>query len=291
MTQSTYPVRKLSDGTEIPGVGYGVGTAWYGRSGIDEELVTAVSTALKAGYTHLDNAEAYGNEESVGEALKRANIPREKLFITTKVGSGLKDIRQAFKSSLSKLGVSYVDLYLIHWPYDLGKDGYPTHEEAWKILEELKDEGLAKSIGVSNYRIKDLERTLAVARHRPVVNQIELHPFVLPAAKPLLEYLKQENITVEAYGPTSPITKFSGTSFDKVLEKVTASVSERAGSKVEGSQVLLHLASTLGAVVVTTSGKEQLLAGGLPALTEEEIKELTTGAPHHARVFMKHMDE
>lgn len=91
---------------------------------------------------------------------------------------------------------------------------------------------------------------------RRVVNQIELHPFLFPAIKPLLEYLKTENIAVEAYGPTSPITKFAGTSFDKVLEKVTASVSERAGSKVEGSQVLLHLASTLGAVVITTSGKE-----------------------------------
>lgn len=201
--------------------------------------------AMAAGYTHLDNAEAYGNEKSVGVALAESGVARESLFsafnvqhvgkvwwglmyflcaVTTKIGTGLSDIRGNFKvrerrdhadprSSLSslvqtqleKLGVSYVDLYLIHWPYEFGKPGYPTHEEAWKVLEELKDEGLAKcvfrspfgpaqlnrtlrSIGVSNYRISDLEKTLAIARYRPTVNQIELHPYVLKASEPLLAF-------------------------------------------------------------------------------------------------------
>ncbi|SCZ95779.1 BZ3500_MvSof-1268-A1-R1_Chr8-1g09793 [Microbotryum saponariae] len=330
---STYPPIKLSDGKEIPGIGYGVGTAWFGRGGIDNELVEAIVLALKTGYTHIDGAQAYGNETSVGEALKQAAIPREKLFITTKVGGkGLKDIGASCRKSLQEMGINYADLYLIHWPYDFGKDGVPTAEECWKEMEKVKAEGLVKSIGVSNYRIQDLEKTLAVAKDRPVVNQIEFHPRVFEKAEPLFEFsefspqldstcsgkgrsssersqihmvlfkfftraVKKEGIALEAYGPTTPLTKLVGEPLDSVLKQVATTVSSRTGSNatVEPSQVLLLLAHQLGAVVITTSSKEwrmqqQLESAGLPKLTEAEIDEIRKAAKPQQRRFMQHMD-
>ncbi|SCV66948.1 BQ2448_5594 [Microbotryum intermedium] len=295
---STYPPIKLSDGKEIPGIGYGVGTAWFGRGGIDAELVEAIVLALKTGYTHIDGAQAYGNETSVGEALKQAAIPREKLFITTKVGGkGLKDIGASCRKSLKEMGIDYADLYLIHWPYDFGKDGVPTAEECWKEMEKVKAEGLVKSIGVSNYRIQDLEKTLAVAEDRPVVNQIEFHPRVFEKAEPLFEFMKKEGIALEAYGPTTPLTKLVGEPLDSVLKQVASAVSSRTGSNttVEPSQVLLLLAHQIGAIVVTTSGKEwrmkqQLESAGLPKLTEAEIDEIRKAATPQQRRFMLHMD-
>ncbi|SGY41051.1 BQ5605_C003g02463 [Microbotryum silenes-dioicae] len=295
---STYPPIKLSDGKEIPGIGYGVGTAWFGRGGIDTELVEAIVLALKTGYTHIDGAQAYGNETSVGEALKQAAIPREKLFITTKVGGkGLKDIGASCRKSLQEMGINYADLYLIHWPYDFGKDGVPTAEDCWKEMEKVKAEGLSKSIGVSNYRIQDLEKTLAVAKDRPVVNQIEFHPRVFEKAEPLFEFMKKEGIALEAYGPTTPLTKLVGEPLDSVLKQVATTVSSRTGSNatVEPSQVLLLLAHQLGAVVITTSSKEwrmqqQLESAGLPKLTEAEIDQIRKAATPQQRRFMQHMD-
>ncbi|KAK4699596.1 hypothetical protein P7C70_g6664, partial [Phenoliferia sp. Uapishka_3] len=285
----------------IPGIGFGVGTAWFGAGkgsadGVSRDLVDAVKTALEAGYRHLDNAEAYANEASVGVAIAESGISRNELYICTKTGPGIKDIPGNFRLQLKKLGVKYVDLLLIHWPYDFGKDGKPSNEEAWKQLEILKDEGLAKSIGVSNYRISDLKKTLAIARHRPVVNQIEYHPYLVKESEALISFMKAEGIALEAYGPTSPVTKHTGGPIDPVLSKVTASVSERAGKKVEPSQVLLKLSSQLGAIVITTSGKrfrmeEQLAAGAIPDLTTEEVDDLkAAGAKDYKRAFMKHME-
>ncbi|KAL8280809.1 hypothetical protein RQP46_006813 [Phenoliferia psychrophenolica] len=298
---STFPVHTLSDGNTIPGIGWGAGTKWFGAKGesggVSQPLIDSAKTALSSGYTHLDNAEAYANEESVGAALAESGVKRETLYITTKVGPGLKDIPGTFQGQLKKLGVSYVDLLLIHWPYDFEKDGKPTNEEAWRQIEAIKDAGLARSIGVSNYRISDLKRTLAIAKHKPVVNQIEWHPYLFAQAAELVAFMKEENIAIQAYGPTSEITKFTGGPIDPVLAKVTAAVSDRAGAKVEPSQVLLKLVSQLGAIVITTSGKEfrmkeQLAAGAIPALTDSEIEDLkAAGAKDYKRAFMQHMSE
>ncbi|KAI5474202.1 hypothetical protein MNV49_003967 [Pseudohyphozyma bogoriensis] len=292
---STFAPVTLQDGTVAPQPAYGAGTAWFkapeDKDGVNRPLVDSVKLALKAGFTHLDNAEAYGNEASVGAAIKESGIPREKLFITTKIGTGLNDIRGNFEKQLKLLGVSYVDLYLIHWPYEFGKPGYPSNEEAWKQLEALKDEGLAKSIGVSNYRIQDLEKTLAIAKHRPSINQIELKE-----ATPLLNFLKKEKIAYSVYAPTGPLNKAPGGPLDPVLEKIAAAKSS-SGTKVEPSQVLLKFASQLGALVITTSGKEwrmkeQLAAGGIPELTDAEIREISeVGATHPKRFYMQHMDK
>ncbi|GAA6052784.1 hypothetical protein JCM3770_003547 [Rhodotorula araucariae] len=295
---STFAPVSLADGNTVPGLAFGVGTAHFGRD--TPELVETVKTALAVGFRHLDGAEAYGNEGSLGKAIAESGIPRSELFITTKSGPGLKDIPASFEQSLKKLGVDSVDLYLIHWPYDFPKPGYPTLEEAWKQLEAIKDSGRAKSIGVSNYRLRDLEKLLAIPdlKHKPAVNQIEFHPFMYEAGEELYQFCKKHDIVLEAYGPTSPVLRFSGGEFDQVLDKVTKAVAQRAGKdKVEPSQVLLRLAAQRGAIVITTSGKdwrmkEQLAAGALPELTQDEIDELVKAAkPAPQRAFMKHMDD
>ncbi|GAA5947297.1 hypothetical protein JCM3765_001613 [Sporobolomyces pararoseus] len=291
---SAYPPIKFSDGKEAPGIAFGIGTAWFGN-----ECSEIVKTALKAGYKHLDLAQAYRNSSSVGKALKETGTDPKSLYITTKAGSGMKDVKKAIDEELEAIGADYVDLWLLHWPYDFGKEGYPSMEEAWKAMIEIKKSGKAKSIGVSNFRVRDLERVITASgspENYPVVNQIEFHPFVYEASEELVEFCKKHDIRIAAYGPTCPITKFSGGPFDKVLEQVTEAVSSRHGSKVEASQVLLKLASQRGALVVTTSSKdwrmkEQLAAGSLASLTQDEIDSLTKAAKPHQRGFMKHMDD
>lgn len=119
-------------------------------------------------------------------------------------------MRENVINQLAKLQVDHVDLLLIHWPHDMGKPGFPTHEEAWLQLEALKREGLTKSIGVSNYKLIDLEKTLAVATEPIDVNQIELHPYVYKHSTPLLELMAKNGIIAEAYGPSQPVTKYAG---------------------------------------------------------------------------------
>lgn len=132
-----------------------VGTAWYrsakDANAVNRELVESIKTAIHAGYRHLDSAEAYENEESVGQAIVESGVPRGDIFLTTKVAAGLKATTavEALTKQLALLQTSYVDLYLIHWPFDLGKEGFPTHEEAWKQFEEVKTKGLAKVSSVA----------------------------------------------------------------------------------------------------------------------------------------------
>lgn len=151
------------------------------------------------------------DRSSLGKAIAACGVPREELFgaynvarsrglrrgltccsysVTTKSGPGLKDIPKSFEQSLEKLGLDHVDLYLIHWPYDFPKPGYPTIQEAWKHMEAIKDSGRAKSIGVSNFRVRDLEKILNMSdlKHKPTVNQIEFHPFMYKAGEELYQY-------------------------------------------------------------------------------------------------------
>lgn len=161
-TQSDLPNVKLNDGVEVPIIGYGLGTANYGKDAKD-----GIVLAYKNGYSHWDGAEMYKNEGSEAAALKEIGVPRESIFITSKVGSA--DPRASLENSLKLLNTDYVDLYLIHSPELVQKTGLG---EAWKVMEQLKAEGKARSIGVSNYRIKDLEETLAVAKVVPSANQV-----------------------------------------------------------------------------------------------------------------------
>jgi 2,5-diketo-D-gluconate reductase A len=180
-------MRPLADGTHIPLLGLGV---WQIPNG--PRCVNAVRWALELGYRHIDSAQAYGNEESVGRALKESGVPRDEVFITTKFWPGAKDPVAEAERSLSRLGVEYIDLYLIHWP----QDG-PTW--AWGGMERARELGYTRSIGVSNYDVRDLDQVIAVAKVAPVVNQVQFSPFEY--RRRLLNASEQRGVAVEAYSP------------------------------------------------------------------------------------------
>lgn len=180
----------LQNGLQVPQLGLGVFQADRGT-----ETEKAVSWALAAGYRHIDTAAVYGNERSVGNAIKKSGLPRDSIFITTKVWNS--DIRNgtvdiAFARSLRALQSDYIDLYLLHWPVE-GK------EKAWKVLENLYDLGLIKAIGVSNFQPHQLEEIRRIARIQPMVNQIESHP--LMNNQDLIDYCHQAGIAVGAWSP------------------------------------------------------------------------------------------
>jgi|HubBroStandDraft_1064217.scaffolds.fasta_scaffold02634_7 diketogulonate reductase-like aldo/keto reductase len=184
---------KLSQGPEIPVLGLGVFQSPPGP-------VTrqAVLWALAAGYRLIDTAAMYGNEADVGAAVRESGIPREEVFVTTKLWHtdlGYASAKRAFKESLDRLGLGYIDLYLIHWPR---ADSPQVRLDTWRALEEIHEGGTCRAIGVSNYSIRHLEE-LAKARIPPAVNQVEFHPFVYDPE--LVEYCRAHRIQLEAYSP------------------------------------------------------------------------------------------
>ena len=179
--------RELADGSKIPGLGLGV---WQVPNGPVCE--NAVRWALELGYRHIDTAQAYRNEESVGRALRDSGVPREDVFITTKFYPARKDPAAEIQASLRRLGVDQVDLYIIHWP-----QGGPTW--AWPGMELARERGHARSIGVSNFSVQELEQVLGVASTPPIVNQVQFSPFEYRRA--LLEACTRHRVVVEAYSP------------------------------------------------------------------------------------------
>ncbi|WP_029033802.1 aldo/keto reductase [Salinimicrobium terrae] len=181
----------LRNGIAMPVLGLGVYKAKEGR-----EVIESVQHALEAGYRHIDTASFYGNENGVGEAIRTSNIPREDVFVTTKVWNddqGFEQTLSAFDSSLKELGMDYADLYLIHWPVP-GK-----YLETWKALEKLYNEGRVKAIGVSNCLEHHLNEILENFEIVPMVLQNEFHPRLVQ--QPLLNFCKRNNIQYEAWSP------------------------------------------------------------------------------------------
>ncbi|GAA2806412.1 hypothetical protein GCM10020219_092780 [Nonomuraea dietziae] len=179
-----------TDGVQIPQLGFGV---WQVP---DDEAERAVSTAIAAGYTSIDTAKLYFNEEGVGRAIAKSGVPREKLFITTKLWNDEHDNAEAaFETSLGKLGLDYLDLYLIHWPVP-SQDKYV---QAWKTLERLYRDGRIRAIGVSNFTVETLERLMNEAEIVPSINQIELHPHF--QQKELRAFHEANGILTEAWSP------------------------------------------------------------------------------------------
>lgn len=188
----TVPTLTLNDGNEIPQLGFGV----FLVDPADTERI--VLDALEIGYRHIDTAAIYRNEEGVGRAIAASGIPRDELFITTKLWNadqGTESAHKAIDVSLDKLGLEQVDLYLIHWPTPK-RDLYV---ESWKALEQIKADGKTKSIGVSNFLVEHLERVQAASDTIPAVNQIELHPYHQRPAE--TSYGHDHGIVTEAWGP------------------------------------------------------------------------------------------
>lgn len=201
----------LNNGIEMPRLGLGVF-----RVEDSSELINAVKAAIKNGYRSIDGASIYGNEEVMGEGIregiKEAGISREDLFITSKVWNadlGYESTIAAYEASLNRLGVDYLDLYLIHWPVE-GK-----YKEAWKALEYLYKEGRVKAIGVSNFQVHHLQDLLGNAEIKPVINQVELHPYL--SQKKVREFCKENDIQVEAW---SPLMAGNGLLENEILKEI-----------------------------------------------------------------------
>jgi methylglyoxal/glyoxal reductase len=191
MPQNLQDTTTLHNGVKMPWFGLGVFKVQEGS-----EVVESVKAALRNGYKSIDTAAVYKNEEGVGQAIKEAGVPREDLFITTKVWNadqGYETTLQAFETSMDKLGLDYLDLYLIHWPV-AGK-----YKETWKALEKLYKDGRVRAIGVSNFHVHHLKDLMADAEIKPMVNQVEYHPHL--AQIELLQFCKAEGIQMEAWSP------------------------------------------------------------------------------------------
>ncbi len=209
-------VRVLADGNTIPTLGLGV---WQVPNG--PECENAVRWALEAGYRHVDTAQAYGNEESVGRAVHDSGIPREEIFITTKFYPSHRDPVAEAENSLRRLGVDQVDLYIVHWP-----QRGPTW--AWPGMEAAREHGYARSIGVSNFSVDELEQVIAIASTVPVVDQVQFSPFEYRRA--LLEACEERDVAVEAYSPLGTGRHLS--------DPAVAEIAERAGRTP--AQILLR---------------------------------------------------
>lgn len=249
----------LNDGNSIPQIGLGV---WQAENGT--ETKQAVEAALAVGYRHIDTAAVYKNEDSVGTAITASGLPREELFITTKLWNsdqGKGNVRPALEKSLERLGLSYVDLYLIHWPM-------PARDlivETWKELEILKNEGLIRSIGVSNFRVEDLEKLASEGLTTPVLNQIELHPGLLQTE--LRAYGKAHDIRIESW---SPIGGSRGSVLDNL---VLAELAKKYNKSTAQIVIRWHIQNDL--IVIPKSVREQRIKENFDVfdfeLTPEDI--------------------
>lgn len=237
MAKYNVPTFKMNDGNEIPAVGFGVF-----QIPADGSTYKAVLTALKSGIRMIDTAVAYFNEEEVGKAIKDSGIPRDEIFVTSKMwlqDYAYEDAKKSIETSLRKLGLDYIDLYLIHQPY--GKV-----DEAWKAMEEAQKAGKIKSIGVSNMSPKLWNKWVPNFETKPVVNQVEFNPYF--QQKELRQILAKEGVMLEAWAPLGEGNK------DLFNEPVLTKIAEKYGKDV--GQVMLRFEHQEGVVVFPKSVHE-----------------------------------
>jgi diketogulonate reductase-like aldo/keto reductase len=233
---------KLNDDNELPAIAFGSGSVLRGH-----DATAYVKQALDNGFRHIDTAQAYENESSVGRALRESGRTRPEVYVTTKYFRG--NIQVAIRDSLNKLGLKYVDLYLIHSPKIVEGD----IEFSWREFENIKESGLSRSIGVSNFNLDQLQQLVNTARIVPAVNQIDLHPYNYAENKTLLEYAARNGIIIEAYSSLTPITKAPGGPADAPI----AAAAKRLGATP--AQVIFLWARSKGVAIVTTSSKRERL--------------------------------
>ncbi|HCW74224.1 MAG TPA: 2,5-diketo-D-gluconic acid reductase [Clostridiaceae bacterium] len=232
----------LPNGVTIPVIGYGT---WQNDD--PDECVQGVIDALEVGFTHIDCARAYANERLVGQGIRESKVPREEIFITSKLRNsthGYENVKREVEATLKDLGTDYLDLYLIHWPVVEGhKDDWDKDNlDTWRAFEELYEEGKLKAIGVSNFSTAHLKNLIDHARIKPMVNQILIHPGVLLHEDMAL--CKEHGILLEAYSPLSPLKVLSK---DETFKKIC----ENHGKSP--AQVLLRFVIDSGAVPLTKS--------------------------------------
>ncbi len=252
------PTITLNNGVKMPQLGFGVFKVPEG-----EEAYNAVKWALEAGYRGIDTAAVYKNEVSVGKAIKDSGIPREELFITTKVWNedqGYEETLEAFEKSLERLKLDYVDLYLIHWPVK-GK-----YKDTWKALEKIYADKKSRAIGVSNFHIHHLEDLLKTAKIVPAVDQIELHPTL--SQEKLSTWLKAHDIAVESWGPLGQGSDLKNPVIVEIGEKYNKS----------SAQVILKWHLQHGFIVIPKSSHKERIAENLNvfdfSLSDEDMEAL-----------------
>jgi len=253
------PTVELNTGVQVPIVGLGT---WN----LEGSAEAATLAALGAGYRHIDTAKIYGTEKEIGRALKKSDVPREDIFITTKLWTsdqGYDRTMTAIEDSLSKLDMDFVDLYLIHWPTDDDE----LRIETWKAMEDIYNDGKAKAIGVSNYELHHLREMDSYAEIMPAMNQIEVHPFWY--RKDLVDYCHTHDIAVTNY---SPLTRAH-----YLKEQVIADIAKR--HKKTPAQVLLRWGVQMGDVVIPKSGNPKHIQENIDIfdfeLTPAEMEQLS----------------
>ncbi|TQR09243.1 aldo/keto reductase [Psychrobacillus soli] len=269
MMKNLQSTTTLNNGVEMPWLGLGVFQVEEGQV-----LVDAVKVAIKHGYRSIDTAAIYGNEAGVGqgirEAIEETGVPREDLFVTSKVWNselGYDSTIAAYEESVSKLGLDYLDLYLIHWPV-AGK-----YKEAWRALETLYKDGRVKAIGVSNFQIHHLEDLMKVAEIKPMINQVESHPRL--SQKELKLFCEEYNIQVEAWAPLMQGQLFNNEALQEIANKYEKSV----------AQVILRWHLQNGVITIPKSTKAHRIVENADVfnfeLTDEDMKHIESLNKNH----------
>ncbi|MBW3084656.1 putative oxidoreductase [Austwickia sp. TVS 96-490-7B] len=264
MTQTPMiPLTSASSASHIPQLGYGV----YKLT--PDQAVECVGEALRVGYRSIDTASFYGNEDGVGRAVRDSDIPREEIFVTTKLWNdahGYEQTLRAFEESRNRLGLDYVDLYLIHWPCP-GQDQYV---DTWKALLHLRDEGVIRAAGVSNFEPEHLDRLVEETGMAPAVNQVELHPYL--AQMPLRAAAERHGVVVEAW---SPLARGGALFADPVVVQIAQEVGATPAQVVLAwhlahgtvvipkSATLSRIAENFAAIDVTLDDRQLALLDGL----------------------------
>ena len=251
------PSLKMNNGLEIPQVGLGL---WQNKD--KKDCINAVNWGLEAGYRHFDSAQAYENEQFLGQAVKASKIPRKDIFITTKIRTANmgNQLIETFDESLEKLQMDYVDLLLLHFPMTI------SWRISWPLMEEIYASGRAKTIGVSNYTITHLEELLAECKVKPAVNQVELHVFL--QQPDLVDYCKQKGIVVEAYSPLAHA--------HNINDPVLADIAQKHGKTP--AQIMIRWCVQIGTVPLPKSANKERIAQNIDVfdfeLDQDDMKQI-----------------